>query len=107
MRDRKYTEGKTMVSDNVRVMYQGGELASYPTLADAVGDTRLCWNEEPEGPQCFELLDAQGWTLAVLLRDQADAEVCHTLYADAPVSTTAAITSWTPRATTTAPRSAR
>ena len=50
-------------------------------LAEAVEDVHQHWMEE-DGPQAFVLQGGDGFILAVMIRSQADPEICLTTYAD-------------------------
>jgi hypothetical protein len=59
-------------------------IGEFDTLREAVRDLRESWNEG-EGPQCFLLLDDQGWAVASLMRHQEDEEIAITTYCDGGV----------------------
>jgi hypothetical protein len=65
-------------------LHDGTHIDEADSLAQAIAEARQYWMEEPEGPQAI-LISGEGCVLAVLMRDQGDPEVCHTMYADGTV----------------------
>ena len=57
-------------------------LGEVDSLEEAVEDVHQHWMEVPEGAQGFVLQGGDGFILAVMIRSQADAEICLTTYAD-------------------------
>jgi hypothetical protein len=57
-------------------------LGEVDSLAEAVEDVHEHWMEVPEGAQGFVLQCDGGFILAVMMRSQADPEICLTTYSD-------------------------
>ena len=57
-------------------------LGEVDSLAEAVEDVHEHWMEVPEGAQGFVLQGKKGLVLAMMMRSQANPEVCLTMYAD-------------------------
>jgi hypothetical protein len=59
-------------------------LGEVDSLTEAVEDVHQHWMEEA-GPQAFVLQGGDGFVLAMMMRSQADSEVCFTTFADGRV----------------------
>ena len=57
-------------------------LGEVDSLAEAVEDVHKHWMEVPDGAQGFVLQGGDGFVLAIMMRSQADSEVCFTTFAD-------------------------
>ena len=57
-------------------------LGEVDSLAEAVDDVHEHWMEVPEGALGFVLQGKDGFILAVMIRSQADPEICLTTHAD-------------------------
>ncbi len=70
----------TYLVDRTGEMY----IEAYATAEEAAADLMAFWNEEPEGPQLFEVRPLEGGAaLAVLLRpDPADPQLCEVRWPD-------------------------
>ena len=57
-------------------------LGEVDSLSEAVEDVHEHWMEVPEGAQGFVLQGGSGFILAIMMRSQADPEICLTTFAD-------------------------